>query len=98
MQRGRELLEHLIGGLGAIRLEGIISKRVTRPARGATRGRLKVKCAMRQEFVVVGFLKLKGYVRAVRALALGYYLGEDLSMPAGSAPQCDGLKLAVKPP
>lgn len=58
----------------AIGLEGIISKRRDAPYRsGRGRDWLKVKCSLRQEFIIVGFLPLKGYARAVGALVLGYY-------------------------
>jgi bifunctional non-homologous end joining protein LigD len=58
----------------ALQLEGIVSKRLDCPYRsGRGKDWLKTKCSLRQEFVIAGFLPLKGYARAVGALVLGYY-------------------------
>jgi bifunctional non-homologous end joining protein LigD len=55
-------------------LEGIISKRLGRPYVGG-RGPdwLKVKCALREEFVIAGFTKPSGSRQHFGALLLGYY-------------------------
>lgn len=53
-------------------LEGLISKRRDAPyVSGRTRSWLKIKCGMRQEFVVVGFTAPKGSRVAIGALLLG---------------------------
>lgn len=57
-----------------LKLEGIISKRLGRPY---TPGRgldwLKVKCSLREEFVIGGFTAPSGARRHFGALLLGYY-------------------------
>ena len=73
--------QHLLGGgskvfrhachLGA---EGIVCKRRTQPYRpGRNRDWLKVKCVLRQDFVVGGFTEPEGARVGVGALLLGYY-------------------------
>jgi bifunctional non-homologous end joining protein LigD len=73
------LSEHVLGSgpeffeqAGKLGLEGIISKRAAAPYR-AGRGRdwLKVKCQLRQEFVIVGFSAPKGSRTHLGALLLG---------------------------
>jgi bifunctional non-homologous end joining protein LigD len=60
-------------------LEGIVSKRRDCPYRSGRSGDwLKIKCTLRQEFVVVGYLPRSDAPRAVGALALGYYDGDTL--------------------
>jgi bifunctional non-homologous end joining protein LigD len=60
-------------------LEGIVSKRVASPYQ-ATRGRdwQKVKCGMRQEFVIGGYTDPQGSRTGFGALLLGVYEGSDL--------------------
>jgi bifunctional non-homologous end joining protein LigD len=60
-------------------LEGIVSKRAD-SAYQATRGRdwQKVKCAMRQEFVIGGYTDPQGARQGFGALLLGVYDGADL--------------------
>jgi len=54
-------------------LEGIISKRGDAPyAGGRQKTWLKVKCALRQEFIIVGYSTAKSGGRALGALYLGY--------------------------
>ena len=54
-------------------LEGIISKRGDAPyAGGRQKTWLKVKCALRQEFIIVGYSTAKSGSRALGALYLGY--------------------------
>ena len=73
--------QHLLGGgarvfgqacrLGA---EGIVCKRRTEPYRpGRNRDWLKVKCVLRQDFVVSGFTEPEGSRQGLGALLLGYY-------------------------
>jgi bifunctional non-homologous end joining protein LigD len=73
--------DHVIGnGEGAfdeaakLGLEGIISKRLGQPYVGG-RGTdwLKVKCSLREEFVIGGFTKPEGARSHFGALLLGYY-------------------------
>jgi len=54
-------------------LEGIISKRADAPyVTGRQKSWLKVKCALRQEFIIVGYSAAKSGDRALGALYLGY--------------------------
>jgi bifunctional non-homologous end joining protein LigD len=55
-------------------LEGIVSKRAGVPYRSGRAGDwLKVKCTMRQEFVVGGWMESDKKGRALASLLLGYY-------------------------
>ena len=57
-------------------LEGIISKRANAPyIAGRQKTWLKVKCALRQEFIIVGFSDARTGGRALGALYLGYTEG-----------------------
>jgi bifunctional non-homologous end joining protein LigD len=57
----------------AKRLEGIISKLANAPyVAGRQKSWLKVKCALRQEFIIVGYSGAKSGDRALGALYLGY--------------------------
>ena len=59
---------------GAIGLEGIVSKKRNAPYRsGRGKDWLKVKCSLRQEFVVAGFVPSKAHTKAIGSLVLGYY-------------------------
>ncbi|MBT2188156.1 DNA ligase D [Sphingobium nicotianae] len=52
--------------------EGIIAKRIDAPYRGdRTRNWLKVKCTLRQEFVILGWTKSSARARPFRSLLLG---------------------------
>jgi len=54
-------------------LEGIISKKADSPyVAGRQKTWLKVKCSLRQEFIIVGFSGAKSGERALGALYLGY--------------------------
>lgn len=73
--------DHVIGGgpamlreACAMGLEGIVSKRIDAPYRGG-RGRrwLKIKCAHRQELVVLGFTEPRGGRSDLGALLLGVH-------------------------
>jgi bifunctional non-homologous end joining protein LigD len=73
--------EHVIGN-GArvleqacrLRAEGIVSKKRSAPYRpGRNRDWLKVKCVLRQEFVVGGFTDPEGSRSGVGSMLVGYY-------------------------
>jgi bifunctional non-homologous end joining protein LigD len=54
-------------------LEGIVSKRADAPyVAGQQKTWLKVKCGLRQEFIILGYSKAKSGERALGALYLGY--------------------------
>lgn len=54
-------------------LEGIISKRANAPyVAGRQKSWLKIKCALRQEFIIIGYSAAKSGNRALGALYLGY--------------------------
>jgi bifunctional non-homologous end joining protein LigD len=73
--------DHVVGNGGALfdharklGLEGIISKRRDLPYRpGRHGGWLKIKCTLRQEFVVGGFTDPEGARAGIGALLIGYY-------------------------
>jgi bifunctional non-homologous end joining protein LigD len=59
--------------------EGIISKRIDAPYRSVrTRNWVKVKCTLRQEFVIAGWAKSSAKGRPFRSLALAQYEGRQL--------------------
>ncbi|HXH82287.1 MAG TPA: DNA ligase D, partial [Candidatus Tectomicrobia bacterium] len=61
------------------RLEGIVAKRADSPYRGGrTRDWLKIKCALRQEFVVGGWTEPQGSRGSFGALHLGLWDGDRL--------------------
>jgi len=60
-------------------LEGVMAKRADAPyASGRSEAWLKLKCRLRQEFVVVGFTDRANAKGEVGALMLGYYEGGQL--------------------
>ncbi|MDF2693653.1 MAG: ATP-dependent ligase, partial [Labilithrix sp.] len=60
-------------------LEGVIGKRADRPyVSGRSRDWIKVKCAQRQELVIVGFTPPKGRRSGIGALLLGVREGKSL--------------------
>jgi bifunctional non-homologous end joining protein LigD len=73
--------EHVVGNgdkffeeAAKLGLEGIISKRLGRPyVSGRGSDWLKVKCSLREEFVIGGFTKPEGSRTHFGALLLGYY-------------------------
>ncbi|HEY3911481.1 MAG TPA: DNA ligase D [Stellaceae bacterium] len=78
--RGPEFFRQACG----YELEGIVSKRRDRPYQpGRNDGWLKVKCANRDEFVVIGFTDPAGHRRGLGALLLGYYDGQAALHYAG---------------
>lgn len=59
--------------------EGVIAKRIDAPYIGRrTRNWVKVKCARRQEFVILGWTKSQARGRPFSSLLLGQYDGETL--------------------
>lgn len=66
-------------------LEGVIAKRLDAPYRKArTEAWLKVKCQLRQEFVIGGFTTRAGSTREVGSLLLGVYDADGKLRSAGS--------------
>jgi len=60
-------------------LEGIVSKRRTAKYRsGRHKDWLKSKCALRQEFVIAGYVLSSSSKQAIGSLVLGYYEGDRL--------------------
>ncbi len=60
-------------------LEGLISKRADAPYRsGRTRSWIKSKCALSQEFVIIGYVPSSTSRQAVGALVLGFYEDGEL--------------------
>jgi bifunctional non-homologous end joining protein LigD len=71
--------ETLLRRVCALSAEGIVSKRLDKPYQsGRSRDWFKVKCANRQEFVVVGYAPSAATPKAIGSLALGYYHGGKL--------------------
>ena len=70
----------------ALKVEGIVSKRVDAPYAAGNRGLwLKVKCLNREEFVVVGWTDPEGARPWLGALLLAYYDPEGRLVYAGRA-------------
>src|SRR6185295_3761336 len=66
-------------------LEGVIAKRLSAPYRSArTEAWLKVKCQLRQEFVIGGYTTRTGSGREIGSLMLGVYDDEGRLRYAGS--------------
>ncbi|MEX3897874.1 non-homologous end-joining DNA ligase [Paraburkholderia sp. BR10954] len=64
----------LVASACKMQLEGIIGKRADAPYRsGRSTDWIKLKCNLRQEFVVAGFSRVKGAKSGVRSLLLGVY-------------------------
>ena len=62
-------------------LEGIISKQANAPyLTGRGKSWLKIKCSLRQEFIIVGFSDPRKGERALGALYLGYQKNERASV------------------
>ena len=60
-------------------LEGLISKRADAPYRGGrTDSWIKSKCALSQEFVIIGYVPSSTQRLAVGSLVLGFYEGNEL--------------------
>lgn len=60
-------------------LEGLISKRAEAPYRsGRSESWIKSKCALGQEFVIIGYVPASTSRQAVGSLVLGFYDGKEL--------------------
>jgi bifunctional non-homologous end joining protein LigD len=71
--------EKLFDAMCAAGQEGIISKKADSPYRSArTKAWLKIKCTLRQEFVIIGWSASDKKSRSFRALLLGLYEGGSL--------------------
>jgi DNA ligase D-like protein (predicted ligase) len=82
IDRGRAFYEHAC----ALKVEGIVSKRVDAPYAPGNRGLwLKVKCLNREEFVVVGWTEPEGSRPWLGALLLAYYDSDGRLVYAGRA-------------
>lgn len=76
--------DHVVGGGPGVQtqacelaLEGMISKRADAPyTQGRARSWLKIKCARRQEFVVIGYSEPSGSRKHFGSLLLGAYDGD----------------------
>lgn len=90
-------------------LEGIVSKKADAPyATGRQQSWLKVKCAKRQEFIILGFSEARKGERAIGALYLGYNtkdglryagkVGTGFSMSSAAGLRQRFAKLAVTKP
>jgi len=78
----------LVASACKMRLEGIIGKRADAPYRsGRSTDWIKLKCRLRQEFVVAGFTRLEGAKTGVRSLLLGVYEPDGSLRFAGTAKQ-----------
>src|SRR5471032_480511 len=78
----------LVASACKMQLEGIIGKRADAPYRsGRSADWIKLKCRLRQEFVVAGFTRLKGAKTGVRSLLLGVYEPDGSLRFAGTAKQ-----------
>lgn len=78
----------LVASACKMQLEGIIGKRTSAPYRsGRSTDWIKLKCRLRQEFVVAGFTRLKGAKTGVRSLLLGVYEPDGSLRFAGTAKQ-----------
>jgi bifunctional non-homologous end joining protein LigD len=73
--------DHMVGNgatffaeAARLQLEGIVSKKLGRPyTPGRTPDWLKIKCLLREEFVIGGFTKPSGGRKHFGAIAVGYY-------------------------
>jgi bifunctional non-homologous end joining protein LigD len=80
--------ESLVASACKMKLEGIIGKRADAPYRsGRSTDWVKLKCLLRQEFVVAGFTRLRGAKTGIRALLLGVYEPDGSFRFAGTAQQ-----------
>jgi len=71
--------EKLFGAMCKASGEGIVSKRIDAPYRGErTRNWLKVKCTLRQEFVIIGWTKSNAKGRPFSSLLLAQHEGDAL--------------------
>jgi bifunctional non-homologous end joining protein LigD len=88
---GQKLFEAMCGA----RQEGIVSKRTDGPYRGGrTRSWVKVKCALRQEFVIVGWIPSTARARPFASLLLALREGEALVYKGKVGTGFDGPTMA----
>jgi bifunctional non-homologous end joining protein LigD len=87
--------EKLYGAMCDAGLEGIISKRIDAPYRGArNKNWVKVKCTRRQEFVIVGWSKSSARARPFASLLLAQREGRKLVYKGKVGTGFDGDLLA----
>jgi bifunctional non-homologous end joining protein LigD len=80
--------DSLVASACKMKLEGIIGKRADAPYRsGRSADWIKLKCRLRQEFVIGGFTRLRGAKTGVRSLMLGVYEPDGSLRFAGAAKQ-----------
>ena len=90
-------------------LEGVISKRIDAVYHsGRTRGWIKSKCTLRQEFIIIGYLTSAATGRGLRSLLVAYHengklryagrVGTGFSTRSGDAVKSKLDKLTVKVP
>nr|WP_213769143.1 DNA ligase D [Caballeronia sp. dw_19] len=80
--------DSLVASACKMKLEGIIGKRAdARYRSGRSADWIKLKCLLRQEFVIGGFSRLRGAKTGIRALLLGVYEPDGSFRFAGTAKQ-----------
>ncbi|MDB5780993.1 DNA ligase D [Caballeronia mineralivorans] len=80
--------DSLVASACKMKLEGIIGKRADAPYRsGRSTDWIKLKCLLRQEFVIGGFTRLHGAKTGVRSLLLGVFERDGSLRFAGTAKQ-----------
>jgi bifunctional non-homologous end joining protein LigD len=78
----------LVASACKMKLEGIIGKRADAPYRsGRSTDWIKLKCLLRQEFVIGGFTRVRGAKTGIRSLLLGVYERDGSFRFAGTAKQ-----------
>jgi bifunctional non-homologous end joining protein LigD len=78
----------LVASACKMKLEGIIGKRADAPYRsGRSTDWVKLKCLLRQEFVIGGFTRMRGAKTGVRSLLLGVHECDGSLRFAGTAKQ-----------
>jgi len=78
----------LVASACKMKLEDIIGKRANAPYRsGRSTDWIKLKCLLRQEFVIGGFTRVRGAKTGIRSLLLGVYERDGSLRFAGTAKQ-----------
>jgi len=87
----------LVASARKMKLEGIIGKRADAPYRsGRSTDWIKLKCMLRQEFVIGGISRVKGAKTGIRSLMLGVHERDGSLRFAGSAkPNLRPAQMAV---
>ena len=86
--------EAFFAAAGRHRLEGIVAKRAASPYRdGRSRDWIKIKCQLRQEFVIGGYTDPQGSRAHFGALHLGLYAGGRLVYVSKVGTGFDGARL-----